>query len=129
MNAQKLGLPAKPVPIDTLRDKPNQFRGRYLWYKGQLEHISQPNSGHPDPNYRVYEGRLRTVEGEHVLFAVSLPLAAHIEVGDWVRIDRRHLGQVVKVQGEGKNVRLVVESAGDLKRRTVNPRRQRVERM
>ena len=49
--------------------------------------------------------------------------------GDWVRIDGRHLGQVLRVEGEGNRVRLVVESAGDLKRRTVDPRRRRVERL
>ncbi|MCP3920850.1 MAG: RecQ family ATP-dependent DNA helicase [bacterium] len=49
--------------------------------------------------------------------------------GDWVRIDDRHLGQVLKVEGEGKRARLVVESAGDLRRRTVNPRKQKVERL
>ncbi|MEE8468117.1 MAG: ATP-dependent DNA helicase RecQ [Planctomycetota bacterium] len=49
--------------------------------------------------------------------------------GDWVRIDGRHLGQVVRVEGRGARVRLVVESAGDLARRTVDPRRRRVERL
>jgi len=47
--------------------------------------------------------------------------------GDWVRIDGRHLGQVVRVEGEGGSLRLVVESGADLRRRTVNPRRKRVE--
>ncbi|MBM3986395.1 MAG: RecQ family ATP-dependent DNA helicase [Planctomycetes bacterium] len=49
--------------------------------------------------------------------------------GDWVRINRRHLGQVVKVEGEGRRVRLVVESASDMQRRTIDPRRERVERV
>ena len=48
--------------------------------------------------------------------------------GDWVRVKGKHLGQVVKVEGEGRDLRLVVESAGDLRRRTVNPRRVKVER-
>ena len=47
--------------------------------------------------------------------------------GDWVRIDGRHLGHVVSVEGEGRRLRLVVESAGDLARRVVDPRKQRVE--
>jgi len=50
---------------------------------------------------------------------------ADFQRGDWVRMGR-HLGQVVKVEGEGGRVKLVVESASDLKRRTVDPRRQRV---
>jgi ATP-dependent DNA helicase RecQ len=49
------------------------------------------------------------------------------ERGDWVRVDGRHMGQVVRVEGEGDRVRLVVESATDLKRRTVDPRKRRVE--
>jgi hypothetical protein len=39
------------------------------------------------------------------------------------------LGQVVKVEGKGRQIRLTVESATDLKRRSVNPRRERVERV
>ena len=49
--------------------------------------------------------------------------------GDWVRVDGRHLGQVVKVQGRGRGLRLTVESASDLQRRTLDPRRTRVERV
>ena len=49
--------------------------------------------------------------------------------GDWVEIDGRHLGQVVRVEGEGRRLRLVVESAGDFRRRTVDPRRKRVRRL
>jgi len=48
--------------------------------------------------------------------------------GDWVRVGR-HLGQVVKVDGSGERVKLTVESAGDLKRRTVDPRRQKVRKV
>lgn len=48
--------------------------------------------------------------------------------GDWVRVGR-HYGQVVRVEGSGNRLRLVVEGASDLKRRTVDPRKQRVTRM
>ena len=44
--------------------------------------------------------------------------------GDWVRVGR-HLGQVVRVEGEGPRARVVVESASDLRRRTVDARRVR----
>ena len=47
--------------------------------------------------------------------------------GDWVKVDGRHLGQVVKVEGTGSSVRLTIESVGDFRRRTVDPRRKRVE--
>ncbi|MFT4538420.1 MAG: ATP-dependent DNA helicase RecQ [Planctomycetota bacterium] len=49
--------------------------------------------------------------------------------GDWVRVDKRHIGQVVRVEGSGRRVRLMVESATDLRRRRVDPRRQRVEKL
>ena len=51
------------------------------------------------------------------------------ERGDWVKVDRRHLGQIVSVEGEGKRLRLVVESVGDFRRRTIDPRRSRIERV
>jgi len=54
---------------------------------------------------------------------------ADFQRGDWVRVDGRHLGHVVRVEGEGRRVRLVVESASDLRQRKVDPRRQRVERI
>ncbi len=49
--------------------------------------------------------------------------------GDWVQVERRHLGQIVKVEGDGRALRLTIESAGDLQRRVVDPRRERVERV
>jgi ATP-dependent DNA helicase RecQ len=49
--------------------------------------------------------------------------------GDFVRIDGRHLGQVLRVDGTGRSAKLLVESLADLRRRTVDPRRQRVERI
>ena len=54
---------------------------------------------------------------------------APFQRGDWVRIDGRHLGQVLRVEGKGARVKLVVESAGDLRRRTVDPRKRKVERL
>ena len=54
---------------------------------------------------------------------------AAFERGDWVQIDGRHLGQVVRVEGKGSRIKLVVESVGDLRRRTVDPRRKDVKRL
>jgi ATP-dependent DNA helicase RecQ len=53
---------------------------------------------------------------------------AEFRRGDWVKVGR-HVGQVVRVDGDGRRTRLVVESAGDLRRRTVDPRRERVRRI
>jgi ATP-dependent DNA helicase RecQ len=60
--------------------------------------------------------------------AVDAEEPADFQRGDWVRVRGRHLGQVIRVEGEGKRVKLVVESASDLRHRTVDPRRVRVER-
>ncbi|MAB88447.1 MAG: ATP-dependent DNA helicase [Planctomycetes bacterium] len=49
--------------------------------------------------------------------------------GDWVEVDGRHLGQVLRVSGEGDRVTLVIEDAKDLRRRTIDPRRRRVRRI
>jgi ATP-dependent DNA helicase RecQ len=49
--------------------------------------------------------------------------------GDWVRVNRRHLGKIVRVEGEGRRTRLVVESTDDLQQRVVDPRRDHVERV
>ncbi|MCA8979940.1 MAG: RecQ family ATP-dependent DNA helicase [Planctomycetes bacterium] len=49
--------------------------------------------------------------------------------GDWVRLGRGELAQVVRVEGSGKRVRIVVEDAHRLERRTVDPRKSRVEKL
>ncbi len=54
---------------------------------------------------------------------------AKFERGDWVRVDGRHIGQIVKVRGQGDRIKLIVESATDLRKREVDPRRQRVRKM
>jgi ATP-dependent DNA helicase RecQ len=46
--------------------------------------------------------------------------------GQWVRIDNRQLGKIVRVEGEGRRLRLFVEGAGDLQVRSVDPRRARL---
>ena len=49
--------------------------------------------------------------------------------GDWVRVANGELAQVVRVEGKGKRVRLVVEDAHRLERRTVDPRKSHVEKL
>ena len=49
--------------------------------------------------------------------------------GEWVRVGRRGLAQVVRVDVEGSRVSLLVEDASSLKRRRVDPSRVRVERL
>ena len=67
-----------------------------------------------------------TKEAEHSSDGEERPA---FQRGDWVKVDNRHLGQVVKVEGRGRSLRLTVESIGDFRRRTVDPQRKRVERI
>ena len=53
----------------------------------------------------------------------------HFERGDWVRVKGRHLGQVLKVEGEGRRIRLLIEDASDLVQHTVDPRETRVTKL
>ena len=55
---------------------------------------------------------------------------APFQRGDWVRVGRRRqYGRVVRVEGTGARLRLVIESQADLRRRVVDPRRVTVERL
>lgn len=83
--ATALGMPEQPVAIERLRARPETHRGRYLWYSGQLRHLSRGKSGHPRDGYKIHEGWFETESGEDVLFRVSLP-PRNIEVGDHVRV-------------------------------------------
>ena len=49
--------------------------------------------------------------------------------GDWVQIGEGGLAQVLRVDGEGRNLRLTVEDARSLARRTLDPRRVKVRRI
>lgn len=61
--------------------------------------------------------------------AQSEPKDAEFNRGDWVRINGRGLAQIVRVDQQGKRLRLTLEDAHSLKRRSVDPRRVRVERI
>jgi ATP-dependent DNA helicase RecQ len=54
---------------------------------------------------------------------------SEFERGDWVRVGDRSLGQVLKVEGRGRRQVLTIEFAGDLTRRRIDVRRQRVRRI
>jgi ATP-dependent DNA helicase RecQ len=53
---------------------------------------------------------------------------ADFQRGDWVQVGPFY-GHVVRIEGSGKALRLVVESATDIKQRRVDPSRQRVTRL
>lgn len=55
--------------------------------------------------------------------------ADHYHRGDWVRINGKYIAQVVKVHKRGRDIELIVESAGDLRTRKVNIRKSQVEKI
>ncbi|MBL6722122.1 MAG: RecQ family ATP-dependent DNA helicase [Planctomycetes bacterium] len=70
-----------------------------------------------------------TPRGPEVERLEGAAAGATFQRGDWVQTGGRHLGRVVRVEGSGARVKLVVESQTDLRRRTIDPRRVRVERL
>jgi hypothetical protein len=85
--AEALGMPEQPVPLAALRADRQQYRGRWLWYKGTLEELSTAKPGHPLRSYDIYDARLRLPDGDVVLCAFSLPVAADVRVGEYVRAE------------------------------------------
>ncbi|MEZ5964416.1 MAG: hypothetical protein R3F56_11270 [Planctomycetota bacterium] len=85
--AKALGMPLEPVSFDVLRANPDANRGRYLWYKGEVEALDKGRDGHPVHGYRTYEARIKTAEGERVQFYFSVPPPEDITVGSWVRVE------------------------------------------
>jgi hypothetical protein len=83
--ADALGMPREPVPVAMLRASPSTYRGAYLWYSGELKFLAPGKSGHPVAGYRIHEGYLETVDGETVMFRVSLE--PKVQVGEFVRIE------------------------------------------
>lgn len=85
--AAALDLPAEPVPLATLREHPTDWRGRWLWYEGELLDLAGPRQGHPIDGYSIYEATIRLADGEHAFAAFSIPPDPAIQRGSWVRID------------------------------------------
>lgn len=89
-----LGMPAKPVPVSELRADPGAWRARWIHYKGRIERLSGPHSGHPIEGCSIYEATLELPDGEHVLFTFSSPPGAGLHVGGWARAE----GYLLKIR-------------------------------
>ena len=85
--ANALGMPTEPVPLDDLRKAPANWRGRWLFYEGTIEHLSGPREGHPIDGRSIYEATLRLRSGDAVLAAFSMPPQAPLAVGSWARAE------------------------------------------
>ncbi len=85
--ANALGMPAEPVPLDELRKAPANWRGRWLFYEGTIEHLAGPRDGHPIAGRSIYEATLRLRSGDAVMVAFSLPPQEPLAVGSWARAE------------------------------------------
>lgn len=85
--AAALGMPEEPVPVATVRADMATWRGRWLWYEGELVDLAGPREGHPIDGYSIYEATIRLASGDHAIGAFSLPPDVAIQRGSWVRIE------------------------------------------
>lgn len=85
--ANALGMPTEPVPLDELRKAPANWRGRWLFYEGTIEHLAGPRDGHPVAGRSIYEATLRLRSGDAVMVAFSLPPQPPLAVGSWARAE------------------------------------------
>ncbi|MCA8952168.1 MAG: hypothetical protein KDE27_21845, partial [Planctomycetes bacterium] len=84
--ALALGMPGEPIPVAEVRDRRDELRGRWLWYRGELEDLTGPGEGHPIKGYSIYEATVRLPNGEHAIGEFSLPPPADVRRGGIVRI-------------------------------------------
>jgi len=85
--AAALGMPENPVPIAQVRADLPSYRGRWLWYKGELEELNGPREGHPVKGYSIYEATLRLADSERVICAFSIAPGADVHRGGIVRVE------------------------------------------
>ncbi len=85
--AAALGIPAEPVPPATLRTDMAHWRGRWIWYEGELVDLAGPREGHPIAGYSIYEVTIRLADGGHAMAAFSIPPDGAIRKGSWIRIE------------------------------------------
>ena len=85
--AVALGMPDQPVPLATVRSNPDEWRGRWLWYRGELEELTGPREGHPVKGYSIYEATVKLAGGDRVFAAFSLPPSPEVHRGGIVRVE------------------------------------------
>ncbi len=85
--AGALGRPDEPVPLAELRADPQRWRGRWLFYEGELEYLSGPREGHPTKGRNIYEATLRLRSGDAAMLAFALPPPPDVKLGSWVRAE------------------------------------------
>lgn len=92
--ARAMGMPERMPPVAALRTHPAEWRGRWIWFRGEVETIEGPRPGHPVPGYSVFEALLKLDDGSRVLFAFSRPPAEGLAPGAVARAE----GYVLKMR-------------------------------
>lgn len=92
--ARAMGMPERMPPVEALRTRADEWRGRWIWFRGEVEAIEGPRPGHPVPGYSVFEAVLRLDDGNRVLFAFSKPPGEGLAVGATARAE----GYVLKLR-------------------------------
>lgn len=85
--ALALGMPNDQIPVEEVRERSDELRGRWIWYKGVLEELNGPREGHPVENHSIYEATVRLSGDERAICTFSIPPGADIRRGGFVRIE------------------------------------------
>ncbi|MBM4060546.1 MAG: hypothetical protein FJ265_05555 [Planctomycetes bacterium] len=85
--AAALGTPDEPVAVGEVREDPAKWRGRWLWYRGELEDLTGPREGHPVQGYSIYEATVKLATGDRAFAAFSLPPGPDVRRGGIVRVE------------------------------------------
>lgn len=85
--AAALGMPADPVPLAELQEAPERWRGRWLWFEGEVVELTGPRTGHPIRGRSIYEATLRLRDGNHAMATFTEPPPATVTRGGWARIE------------------------------------------
>lgn len=82
-----LGMPEEMVPASKIRANPARYRAKPLWYAGELVALDRPKPIATLPNAQLTRGRLRTDNGDVILFGVLEPVPSNLIPGSYVRVD------------------------------------------
>lgn len=93
------------------------------------EHASVEGCGHCSVCVDTEGWRVSKMRARPELTEPPRERSGSFERGDWVLIDGRHRGRVLRVEGHGGRLILHVEDARDLEVRRIDPKRRRVRRL
>ncbi len=84
---QALGMQKEMVPVSKIRTDPNRYRAKPLWFAGELVSLDPPKPIPTLPGTKLTRGRLRTDNGETILFGVLDPVPPNLIPGSFVRVE------------------------------------------